>query len=404
VAMLYFIAILLVKKIDLIKISREYLNYIYGVGVVYIITFILLKVIYSTDDDYYLITLVYYIIEYLFGAYLIIVLFKVNSLDELINRLITTAVIQALIMACSLFIAPLKKFVIAVMEANPQFELFSKADSIKDSFRGLTLASDRTLGMSVFFSVTIMLIFLYIVLKKNIVKYYKYVFFFLLIFCGGILAARTFFVGLAVGGVFFLTLINRYPRYSFKLKKYSKKLIMIMLLIFFSIPIIINLFFSQIKEEIDLAFDWAFEIFINLSNEGSAKSESLDDLLNNHLSVIPSDWQTILIGDPNRTFINGIHYMGAFTDSGYLRNLYVYGIIGSLAVYLFWIFVFYRTAKLYVRSEGIGYLLFFMAIILFIVQIKYDVFPGSALNFKIVLLFFVFGVERKRHLQLSLNQ
>ena len=400
-AMVYLTTILLVKQTNLIKISKEYLYYIYGVIIVYIITFILLKIIYNTQDDYYLTVLVFYIIEYLIGAYLIIVLFKIYSLNELIKNIILVSVIQALIMVCSLFISPLKKIVVAIMEANPQFALFSGADKIKDSFRGLTLASDRTLGMSVFFSLVIMLIFLYIITERNKVKYAKYVLFFLLIFCGGILAARTFFVGLAFGLIFLFILINRYPSYSFKLKKYSKKIGIITLLIFFSIPIIINLFFSEIKDEIDLAFDWAFEIFINLSNDGSAKSESLDDLLNNHLSVIPSDWQTILIGDPNRTFVNGIHYMGAFTDSGYLRNLYVYGIIGSLAVYLFWIFVFRRTAKLFTKSEGIGYLLFFIGIVLFVVQIKYDVFPGSALNFKIVLLFFVFGVERKRYLQLN---
>lgn len=400
-AIIYLITILLVKKADVIKLSKEYLYYIYGVILVYFVTYVLLKIIYNTQDDYYLTVLVFYVIEYLLGAYFIIVLFKMYSFNELIKNIIIISIIQAFIMVGSLFIPALKSFVVAVMEANPQFALFSKADTIKDSFRGLTLASDRTLGMSVFFSFTIMLIFLYIINERSKVKYIKYVLFFLLVFCGGVLAARTFFVGLTFGLIFFFVLINRYPEDSVRLKKYSKYVVSIMLMIFFSIPIIINLFFSGIKDEIDLAFDWAFEIFINLGNDGSAKSESLDDLLNNHLSVIPSDWQTILIGDPNRTFVNGIHYMGAFTDSGYLRNLYVYGIIGSVAVYIFWIFVFYRTARLFNKSEGISYLLFFIGITLFVVQIKYDVFPGSALNFKLVMILFVFGVERKRKQQLN---
>jgi hypothetical protein len=395
-SIIYLCVIFFIKKVEKIKISKEYLYYLGGVFVVYLISYVLLKIVYNTQDDYYLTVLFYYIIEYLLGAYFVVTIFKLYGLDKLIKNLINLAVLQSLIMIGSLFIPSLKKFVVAVMEANPQFALFSKADTIKESFRGLTLASDRTLGMSVFFSISIMLIYNYIVISKAKVNYFKFTLYFVIIFCGGILAARTFFIGFLFGLFFLLILIRHFSDVSFRLKKYSKKIFLTFLVIFFSTPIVISLFFSEFKEEIDLAFDWAFEIFINIDAEGSAKSESLNDLLSNHLTVVPSDWQTFLIGDPNRTFLNGIHYMGTFTDSGYLRMLFVYGLIGSLTVYLFWIFVFMRTAKLFTRSEGVKYLLFFISITLFVVQIKYDVFPGSALNFKLLLIFFVLGVERKK--------
>jgi hypothetical protein len=395
-AIIYLSAILLIKKVWQIKISKEYLYYLVGIFVVFLISFVLLKIVYNTQDDYYLNVLFFYIIEYLLGAYFVVTLFKLYSLEKLIKNLINLAVIQSLIMIGSLFIPPLKKIVVDVMEANPQFVLFSKAETIKDSFRGLALASDRTLGMSVFFSISLMLIYLYISLRQPKFNYTKFTLFFVLIFCGGLLAARTFFIGLFLGLFFLAHLVRRNPHISNSLKKYSRIILLTFIFITISTPIIINFFFSDIKEEIDLAFNWMFEIFINSDAEGFAKSESLYDLVYNNLTVLPSNWQTFLIGDPNRTFQNGIHYMGILTDSGYLRMLFVYGVIGSLSIYLFWIFVFIRTAKLFTRNEGVKYLLFFIAIILFVVQIKYDVFPGSSLNFKLLLIFFVLGVERKK--------
>ena len=94
--------------------------------------------------------------------------------------------------------------------------------------------------------------------------------------------------------------------------------------------------------------------------------------------------------------------MWVFTDSGYLRMLFVYGIIGSLTIYIFWIVIFIKTSKLYLKSEGMKYFLFIMLIILFIGQVKFDVFPGNALNFKLLIIFFVFGVERKKLLSLNI--
>ena len=396
-AFFYLCANLLIKKERQIKISKEYLYYLFGIFVVFLISFFLLKIIYNTQDDYYLTVLFYYIIEYLLGAFFIITIFKLNSLVKLIYSLINLAVLQSLIMIGSLFIPPLKKFVVAVMEANPQFALFSKADTIKDSFRGLTLASDRTLGMAVFFSISIMLIYLYIAIRQKKPNYLKFTIYYIIILFGGLLAARTFFVGLILGLFFLLLLIRRnHSNISSKLKQYFKIIFFTIIIIIISTPIIINLFFINNKDEIDFALNWMFEIFINSDAEGFAKSESLHDLIYNNLTVLPSNWQTFLIGDPNRTFQNGIHYMGIFTDSGYLRMLFVYGVIGSLSIYLFWIYVIKKTSKLFTKDEGVKYLMIFIAIILFIVQIKYDVFPGSSINFKLILIFFVLGIERKK--------
>ena len=402
VAISYMLIKLILNNGKIYKLSKEYLHFFLGVFVIYIITFVLIKLIYNTPNNYYLITLNYYIIEYLFGAFFIIDYFKLYDLFLLIKNLVLLALLQAMIMVGSLFIEPLKNFVVKVMEANPDFMQFSNAEYIKDSFRGLTLASDRTLGMSIYFSLNIMLIYLYISTKNSKISYFKFTLFFILIFCGGILAARTFFVGLFFGFIFVLIMYRNKIIYVFRLKRFLIIISLLSVGVFLSIPLIISTFFLSSRDEIDFAFNWIFEVFINSEAKGFEKSESLYDLVYNNLTVLPKSFQTFLIGDPNRKFENGIHYMGVFTDSGYLRMLFVYGIIGSLTIYIFWIVIFIKTSKLYLKSEGMKYFLFIMLIILFIGQVKFDVFPGNALNFKLLIIFFVFGVERKKLLSLNI--
>ena len=398
----YILIRIIVQNGKIYKLSREYFFLFSGVFIIYIITFILLKIVYNTPNNYYLNTLNFYIIEYFFGALFIIEYYKIYDLLHLVKNIIFLAVLQAMIMVGSLFIVPLKNIVVKVMEANPDFLQFSNAEYIKDSFRGLTLASDRTLGMSIFFSLSIMLIYVYISTKNSRISYFKYTLYFVVIFCGGILAARTFFVGLFFGLILILLLYRNKIIYVLRLKRFIMIISLVCVCVVLSTPWIVTTFFLNSKDEIDFAFNWIFEVFINSEAKGFEKSESLYDLVYNNLTVLPKNLQTFLIGDPNRKFENGIHYMGVFTDSGYLRMLFVYGIIGSLTIYIFWVIIFMKTSKLFSKSEGIRYFLLMMSIVMFIGQVKFDVFPGNALNLKLLIIFFVLGVERKKMLSLNI--
>lgn len=375
------------------KVSVYYLKYIFGVLSILLTVFLVNNIIHSTNDTYYFIIPLFYIIEYLVGSIFLIGYFKIRSTDVLIKALIIISILQSLIMVFSLFIPPLKDFVFAIMDADPQSHNFSNFGMDDFSFRGFALAADRTLGMSVFFANVGFFISLFLIYSKEAKRKYlilSIVFFFICL--GGILAARTFFLGLGLNFVlFFFYLWFTKDKIKY-LSKYYRNVILIFLSAIILIPILISGFFPEYIDMFELAYNWAFEMFINLFESGSIETQSSSDLFTNHLSVIPSDTMTILFGDRDRTFVNGIHYMGQFTDSGYLRMLYVFGIIGSVPFYIFWIYIIYLTYKLNKNLEGIGLLLIMMGINLFICQIKYDVFPGSSINFKIIVLLFVFGV------------
>lgn len=385
-----------------IKIDLLYFKYIFGVAIILGVVFIVNNLIHSTKDTYYFVIPIFYIVEYLIGSIFLIRFFKVKSIDTIIRGLITISIAQAIVMVFSLFVPPLKDFVFAIMDADPQSHNFSNFGMDDLSFRGFALASDRTLGMSVFFANVGFFISLFLVYSKDAKK--KYIVLsvaFFLICLGGLLAARTFFLGLFLNIVLFVLYLLFLPPKAKYLSRYYRNIMIIIITAIILVPIIIANFFPEYFDMFELAYEWAFEMFINLFENGSIETQSSSDLLTNHLSVIPSSASVILIGDSDRTFINGIHYMGQFTDSGYLRMIYVFGIIGSLAFYVFWIYIIYLTYRLNRKLEGIGLLLTMMAVNLFICQIKYDVFPGSSINFKIIVLLFVFGIVNKSNKILS---
>ena len=398
VSVLYLLQFLLFPEKG--KININYLKYCLGVVFLLGIVFSINNIYYSTNDSYYLTIVLYYIIEYLFGAIFICALLSKYNFTRILDILIKTGVVQACVMVSAAMLPGMKRLVFDILDANAVAANFSAWKWEDNAFRGLALASDARLGMAIFFSSMIMLIYVNLLQRQTISGYFKYVVYFLLLCIGGTLAARTFFIGFGLGLVMLIAILINYKNGARFLKKYFRKISVSLLLIIIATPLIINLFFSEYAELFSVFSDWAFEIFINLGSKGTLTTDSSSDLFETHLKVIPHDWHTILIGDTNRTFLSsGVHYMGAFTDSGYLRMVYVYGILGSLAHYLFWIYILYKAGKYFSRKEGMRYFFFFLGLNLFICQVKYDVFPGSSLNFKLIVLFLVFGIERMRMLK-----
>lgn len=398
VSLIYFLWIIFMK--EAMSFKNVFLEYFLKVVCIISVVFFINHLVYSTDSTYYLTIPFFYVIEYLFGSFFLIKIFRINSFDQLVESFLKIGIIQSLIMLSCLFVPPLKTLVLAVMEADPQSHNFSGFETLEaeNYFRGFALAADRTLGMSVFLSNVLMLFTLKLYnsnLRYSLFKIIGFCFCFLILSIGGILAARTFFVGLLLnfGMIAYFMFFSSNQNVGLKnVKKYFWGVIIMIIMAIVLVPIAIYLLYPELVEMFELAYNWAFEMFINFFQEGTLETSSSSDLMTNHLSVIPTDLKTILIGDDNRTFNNGIHYMGQYTDSGYLRMLFVFGIVGSLPFYIFWYWVLRKVYKFNSNVFGIGIFLICLGINLFVCQIKYDVFPGSSINFKLIVLFFVFGV------------
>ena len=83
--------------------------------------------------------------------------------------------------------------------------------------------------------------------------------------------------------------------------------------------------------EFEELFDFAFELVNNYQDTGELQSGTTDKLLS-MWETLPDTLKTWLIGDARWTAADGRHYYME-VDVGYLRNLWYFGIIGTV-IYL----------------------------------------------------------------------
>lgn len=126
------------------------------------------------------------------------------------------------------------------------------------------------------------------------------------------------------------------------------------------------------------AFDYGFEGFQNLYDEGSFSTHSSDLLLDNIFAVTPNNAKTWLIGDGY--FADPINpekfYMG--TDMGYIRFIFYCGLVGLF----FFIFFFISCTYVLCRREQDMKVFFFCLLVVQLVvwvKIPTDIFCFYAL-------------------------
>ena len=128
-----------------------------------------------------------------------------------------------------------------------------------------------------------------------------------------------------------------------------------------SIPIIIVFgvfyFFPEVKESIELAYNFGFEMFINYFQSDSLESASTNQM--KEMYVWPTSLKTYLIGDGLFSDITtGGYYMG--TDIGILRLIYYFGCFGLFAYLVFQFQIIYLA---YLRNKKYKYM--FMVIFVY---------------------------------------
>lgn len=96
------------------------------------------------------------------------------------------------------------------------------------------------------------------------------------------------------------------------------------------------------------AIDWAFEMFINMSN-GEIATASTDDL-KTMWQVVPNNTRTWLLGDGMAQQENGSFYMEI--DAGYLRSIFYWGLFGSV-LYYFSNYKYYKIISRLVNKKDI---------------------------------------------------
>ena len=216
---------------------------------------------------------------------------------------------------------------------------------------------------------------------KNLYRLYTYLFAFVIISVIGNMIARTTTVGMALALCYWL--IKAYP-YSFSITWRSNGILKHIVLLFIVVlPVLVSMYNNNPAVREDLRF--AFEGFFSLAEKGEWDVHSNDRLMT--MYVFPDNAKTWIIGDgyfdgPTNT---DPYYVGPpmtgfymWTDVGYLRFIFYFGLIGLTAFMVFFVKCGQTCAK---KFNGYSLLFWLLTLLNFIIWFKVstDIFVVFAL-------------------------
>lgn len=267
----------------------------------------------------------------------------------------------------------------AVMIDNiPSFQLF--IDSYVDQGQAFFEEVDRLYGIGaaldpagVRFSVVLIMIAGLLCVdevtrKNSLFITFLLVSFFTIAIIGNTIS-RTTIIGLGLASFYFIVSSGLFQT----IVRYTSIKLGITVSIFFTIAILVSVYFYNTSEAFHDYMRFAFEGFFNWVEKGEWRTDSTDKL-NREMWIWPSDLQTWIIGSG---YFEGYVYS---TDIGYCRFILYSGIIGFSAFVLLFI---YNARYFASQNPKYGMLFFIFLILTFAIWFKVatDIFPIYALFF-----------------------
>lgn len=207
--------------------------------------------------------------------------------------------------------------------------------------------------------------------KERVLYYLLYCF----VFVVGMMQARTTIVGAALG-IWVMLCCSK------GIKNWLRIAFTFILVIAVSVASF-DLIARSVSFDIDTLYKFAFELFINYAENGEATTSSTNRLWEFY-DIIPTDFKTWLIGDAKLSSDKGGYYM--YTDVGYFRYIFYFGVIGMLLMFLFNFQIFKLTI---LRNQLFGKYSKMMVYILFVYTLILNVKGIADLTYLVYPLFFV---------------
>lgn len=262
------------------------------------------------------------IIFYAFGAILTVDLMKKYikgfSVYVVLEWLVYAAVVQA-ILSLVVFFVPAAKDLYFAFTRQPHETVELHAAYRLIAISKFQYANAAVMyGLAMFAAITLAFC--------NQSKLYKnkaiYSISLLLIIIAGVLSARTFFLMLALAFCYYAYLL-------WHQKGFFKALGKILFILVLGVACVVFVFFFFEGSEYRRTYQWAFEGFINLAENGNLGTSSTSKLQS--MYIYPEQLKTWLVGDGKMVDGEGNFYM--HTDAGYIRHIFYWGILGSILFY-----------------------------------------------------------------------
>jgi hypothetical protein len=269
--------------------------------------------------------------------------------------LIQIFVLQTIIQIFGYFYRPFSDFIVLF---NHDYKLHSGYAGIRGN--ALSGASGSGLGW-VYGMAIILYTKVYLIETKKITPYIVIIA--LLLFVGIFFSARTGFLGCILSVLYFL----------FSPKKNTvkcKKIIAFIVFLILVLGLVYVVFYDKVSILIEKVLPYVFEFFYNKASTGRLETASTNVLLEMWEKAGLIKGENFLLGDGWFTDpITGSYYHRV--DVGYLRNMFYWGIIGTLINYICQIYIFKDILLSNNKSEK--QFVFYILLCLFIIEFKANV-------------------------------
>ena len=315
-------------------VSVQYRNIVIGYAILIIIAIFQSAINDAFDVEFVKHVLIIPLLNY-FGALLLYVIVgkEGHTFGRLCDYILMIALFQAII-SFAMFISP--------ELSNSIFSLIHYEQNVVDLHESLTHRlmgiGQAFWGAGINYGVDLLILAVLPDVKGSFINKYKILYWTIaaIIILAGILSARTFFISFIF--VFLYFILMRKNIFTIIVNSYKYILI---------IPIFLFLYQfveTQMGTRFEKVESHAYELFNNYEESGELESSSTNKLRNMY-DIIPSETKTWIIGDGKFKNEDGSYYM--YTDIGYFRQIFFYGLIGLFIFLIVVIYVYRKCIKQY---------------------------------------------------------
>lgn len=286
-------------------------------------------VIYNDTNDFQFLNYVVSNVIIFASAYFIIIFAKSSKIEVsenyIIKLIVYSIALQCLISITMHFIPSLKELILNLtITEDTQAELLDSLSEERVIGFGLSFFwAGAYCGMGLIF-ISYLIRIAYIENRRLIFFVIMYAFIFVI----GMMMARTTIIGAALSVLLFVLPRQKSSRSNtFKRIKFLGLLLVLPISTLFIIYFIFPKFFIKINYLIE----FAFEMFINVKDQGTLRTDSTDVLM--QMFTLPDNLKTWIIGDGYWDSPLGDGYY-MHTDVGFLRIIYYFGLLGLFSFML----------------------------------------------------------------------
>ncbi|HHR5883320.1 TPA: hypothetical protein ACS7XF_003311 [Providencia alcalifaciens] len=318
-------------------------------------------------------TIINNIFSYIVCILFISLYFSIFNKDSYIEKDLSIALILQSVIILSMLLSPdIRLLIQDLIRTDDEMKRMAAYDGV----RGLGLSGSIAFGLAITMGL-LSYVFIYWISAFSKLSSIAKSLFFLLILIASLSAGRTSILAFIIGGIYLL--INF--KTIFLLRKTSKYLCIFLSMT--SIIVVLLMGDTSLNNTLTRYSDYAFQPIINYFEHGSFSVSSTERL--KEMYFLPEKESTIIVGDGRYSDSNGAYYMN--TDSGYLRFMLYFGILGSIIPYLaFLIFCLYSAKKSQKVSPKLKYFFFLIIFMSFIFHYKAEVIFYNVAYMKIIYL------------------